>query len=266
MNQNNTLETANEHSENSVAASSVDEFIRELEHMEQDLHITSELQIEVSESEFDDKNIPDFVLDEIKTSTPDKNPATDPVSQTTLEKLRREVAQLESAVGKFKAERIEILDRSQRQSKDFENFKNRTERERHERLSIQMENLATSMLPVLDNLDRAMEFARDMSAEQRRGIEPFLDGIALVHHQVSDVLATMGVKPIVAFGEQFDPHFHEAVSIEASETQPPNTVSDELLKGYQMGSRVLRHSIVKVTAPAAGEQIGSSGEFQNELE
>lgn len=255
MNQKNALETANEHSENSLSSSSVDEFIRELEHMEQDLHITSELRIEVSESEFDDKNIPDFVLEEIKPKTkPVEKNVPESASPATMEKLRREIAQLEGAVSKFKAERNEILERSQRQAQDFENFRSRTERERNDRLSIQMENLATSMLPVLDNLDRAMEFAQVMPDEKRSGIEPFIDGIALVYHQVSDVLATMGVKPIVAFGEEFDPHFHEAVSIEASETRPPNTVSEELLKGYQMGSRVLRHSIVKVTAPATGDQ------------
>ena len=254
MNQNSRLETANENSDNSLSASSVDDFIRELEHMEQDLHITAELQIEVSESEFDDKNIPDFVLEEIRQAKPEKQPAAlEPTSQATLEKLRREIAQLEGVVSKFKAERNEILERSQRQAQDFENFKNRTDRERNERLSIQMENLASKMLPVLDNLNRAIDFAQNMSMQQRSGIEPFIDGIGLVHHQVNDVLATMGVKPIVAVGEEFDPHFHEAVSIEPSVSRPPNTVSEELLKGYQMGSRVLRHSIVKVTAPAAGE-------------
>ena len=266
MNQNNALETANDHSDKSLSSSSVDEFIRELEHMEQDLHITSELQIEVSEPEFDDKNIPDFVLEEIKPAKPDQKPSSEPSSPAAMEKLRREIAQLESVVSKFKVERNEILERSQRQAQDFENFRNRTERERNDRLSIQMENLAASMLPVLDNLDRAIEFAQEMPADKRVGIEPFIDGISLVHHQVNDVLATMGVMPIVALGEQFDPHFHEAVSIEASATHPANTVSEELLKGYQMGSRVLRHSIVKVTASASDGRDLSSSHNQNELE
>ena len=253
MNQNNSLETANDKSDNSLSSASVDEFIRELEHLEQDLHITAELQIEVSESEFDDKNIPDFVLEDIKPPKTVKTaqaPEIEPVSESTHEKLRREIAQLEHSVTKFKAERKEILEHSQRQAKDFENFKTRTERERNERLSIQMENLASQMLPVLDNLNRAMDFALGMTSELRLGMEPFIDGIALVHHQVNDVLATMGVKPIVAVGEEFDPHFHEAVAIHPSAEFASNTVLEELLKGYQMGSRVLRHSMVKVTGPA----------------
>jgi len=250
MNQKNSLETANDQSDSSLSSASVDDFIRELEHLEHDLHITAELQIEVSESEFDDKNIPDFVLEDIKPSKPVPEPPAQPVSESTLEKLRREIAQLEHSVNKFKTERKDILEHSQRQAKDFENFKSRTERERNERLSIQMENLASQMLPVLDNLNRAMDFARAMSAEQRLGMEPFIDGIALVHHQVNDVLATMGVKPIVAVGEEFDPHFHEAVAIHPSSEIASNTVLEELLKGYQMGSRVLRHSMVKVTGPS----------------
>jgi molecular chaperone GrpE len=266
MNQKNTLETANDYSENSLSSASVDDFIRELEHMEQDLHITSELEIEVSESEFDDKNIPDFVLEDIKPSKPDPKPAEQPESAASHEKLRREIVQLENTVIKFKAERQEILERSQRQAQDFENFRTRTERERNERLSIQMENLAAKMLPVLDNLNRAMDFAEAMTPEKRIGIEPFIDGIELVHRQVDDVLATMGVQPIVAVGKEFDPHYHEAVAIETSPTQTPNMVSEELLRGYQMGTRVLRHSMVKVTGPADKDQTSSLGDVQNEVE
>jgi molecular chaperone GrpE len=95
-----------------------------------------------------------------------------------------------------------------------------------------------------------MEFAEAMSPEKRAEIEPFIDGISLVHHQVSDVLSTMGVKAISAVGHEFDPHTHEAVAIELSANVPPNTVSEELLRGYQMGNRVIRHSMVKVTSPA----------------
>jgi molecular chaperone GrpE len=106
------------------------------------------------------------------------------------------------------------------------------------------------MLPVLDNLNRAIDFAVTMSPQKRAGIEPFIDGISLVHQQVDEVLSTMGVRPITAVGQEFDPHFHEAVAIEASNDLAPNTVSQEMLKGYQMGNRVIRHSMVKVTAPA----------------
>ncbi|HEY2867284.1 MAG TPA: nucleotide exchange factor GrpE [Pyrinomonadaceae bacterium] len=248
MNTNDTLETANDHS-HEPEPSSVDDFIRELEHLEQDLHITAELKIEVSESEFDDSNLPGFIVNDLKGSKPDAaSAAKTAAAAPPSERLKREVTELEGVIEKFKAERKEILEFSQRQSKDFENFKRRTERERHERLSVQMENLAVQMLPVLDNLDRAVDFAAAMDEEKRAEIEPFIDGIMLVHRQVHDVLATMGVQRIVVVGREFDPHFHEAVALDHSGSHAPNTVIDELLRGYQMGSRVIRHAMVKVSA------------------
>ena len=247
MNTNDTLETANDHT-HEPEPSSVDDFIRELEHLEQDLHITAELKIEVSESEFDDSNLPEFIVTDLKDSRSETTSPKPGSTSPANERLKREVSELEGVIEKFKAERKEILEFSQRQSKDFENFKRRTERERHERLSVQMENLAVQMLPVLDNLDRAVDFAAAMPEDKRSEIEPFIDGISLVHRQVHDVLATMGVQPIIAVGRDFDPHYHEAVALDNSGSHAPNTVIDELLRGYQMGTRVIRHSMVKVAA------------------
>jgi molecular chaperone GrpE len=253
MNTDNTLETADEYPNNAEDAGSVDDFIRELENLEQDLHITAELKIEVSESEFDDRNLPDFIIEDLKAAPPksvELAPKT-PSSNETVMRLRSEVASLENTIVKFKAERQDILDRSKRQSEDFENFRNRTERERHERLSSQMENLARQMLPVLDNLNRALDFGLAMTQEKRDEIGPFFDGIMLVNQQLHDVMTEMGVQPIVAVGQDFDPHMHEAVAIDQNAELPPNTVAEEMLRGYRMGNRVIRHSMVKVTAPTA---------------
>jgi molecular chaperone GrpE len=228
---------------------SVDEFIRELEAREKDLHISAEMVIEVSESEVDDKNIPDFVardLSKAPTSIKVKVPAT-AIGEA---RLKGEVAELENTISKFKAERAEILERSRRQMDDFESYRNRTERERHESFSHQMVNLAVQMLPVLDNLNRALDFGAEMSDEKRAEIEQFYDGIVLVNQQVNDVLAGMGVQPIPAIGETFDPHLHEAVATEPSADHEPNTVLEEMLRGYRIGNHVIRHSIVKVSSAA----------------
>jgi molecular chaperone GrpE len=115
-----------------------------------------------------------------------------------------------------------------------------------------MENLARKMLPVLDNLDRAMDFASAMTSEKRAEIEPFFEGILLVNRQIHDVMIAMGVQPIVAVGHEFDPNLHEAVAIGTVNELPPNTVSEEMLRGYRMGNRVIRHSMVKVT-PSTSE-------------
>ena len=252
-----TLETADDHSDNADASPSVEDFIRELEHLEQDLHITAELKIEVSESEFDDSNLPDFILDDLNSSTAK---SIEPASPNTAGsdsqfRLKNEITSLENTISKFKTERQEILERLNRQGKDFENFRNRTDRERNERLSAQMENLARQMLPVLDNLNRAIDFAYALSTEKRAEIEPFFDGIMLVNQQVHDVMTEMGVQPIVAVGQEFDPHLHEAVAIDQNAGLPPNTVAEEMLRGYRMGNRVIRHSMVKVTAAADGNDI-----------
>jgi len=250
MNTKSTLETANDHSDNSEATASVDDFIRELENLEHDLHITSELEIEVSESEFDDSNLPQFVAEDIKpVPAPKAKPSKPAPSDESQFRLKREISELEHTITKFKAERLEILERSRRQAEDFDNFRRRAERERLDLLSGQMENLAKNMLPVIDNLNRAVDYAMAMSSEKRSEIEPFFDGIMLVNQQVHDVITEMGVQPIVSVGEEFDPHLHEAVAIGHDSKLPPNTISEEMLRGYRMGNRVIRHSMVKVTTP-----------------
>lgn len=258
MNTNNTLETADDYSDNAEGSASIDDFIRELEHLEQDLHITAELKIEVSGPEFDDSNLPDFIVNDLKASSPksvEPAPQNIPTQETQM-RLRSEINALENTISKFKAERQDILERSRRQAEDFENFRKRTDRERHERLSSQMENLASQMLPVLDNLNRALDFGLALTQEKRDEIGPFFDGIMLVNQQLHDVMIEMGVQPIIAVGQEFDPHLHEAVAIDHNAQLPPNTIAEEMLRGYRMGNRVIRHSMVKVSAPDhAGSDI-----------
>ncbi len=231
---------------------SVDDFIRQLEEKEKDLHITSETTIiEIAQS-FDDANLPDFIKEDlqievIKPSAAAVARAKTKATKTSDSGLEKEVAGLKEKLSQMQAEREELLQTSRRRAKDFDSFKLRTERERNETFQNQIGNLATQMLPALDNLNRAVDFALAMPEEQRTGIQQFLDGVVLVSQQVNDVLAEMGIQPIATVGETFDPHFHEAVVTEESSEFEPNTVSAELLRGYRIGNRVIRHSMVKVT-------------------
>jgi molecular chaperone GrpE len=242
---------------------SVDDFLRELEAKEKDLHITSDLTIEVSDSEYDPRNAPAFLPDDIGApppqprrpmpgrapmpQDPEAQPPQQPGLKTRVYELERELASLEKRMSAMRAERNEIQEKSDRRLKDFENYKYRMDRERRGAFIDQISNLAKQMLPVLDNLDRAMGSLDKGTVTKSPEFQQFYDGIALVHNQVHEIFAEMGVQPITTVGETFDPNFHEAVATEERDDVPGNTVSEEMLKGYRIGNRVIRHSMVKVT-------------------
>jgi molecular chaperone GrpE len=231
---------------------SVDEFIRQLEAKEKDLHITAETTvIEIAES-FDDGELPDFLKDEFQEALPKPvKPAAPQKGKATVNtNLESENKQLKDKITKLDDERVEMVKDSQRRAKDFSNFKSRVERERRETFQNQVANLAIQMLPALDNLNRALDFAVELPQEGE--FRQFFDGVVLVNQQVNEVLAGMGIVPIATIGEKFDPHLHEAAATEETDEVQPNTVSAEILKGYRIGDRVIRHSIVRVAKRPAG--------------
>ncbi|HEV7699904.1 MAG TPA: nucleotide exchange factor GrpE [Pyrinomonadaceae bacterium] len=236
--------------------SSVDDFIRELEAKEKDLHITSDLTIEVEQSEFDTRNGPDLVPDApsprpSNASNPERPRGTvEPGMKTRVFELEREVEALNERIRGLKSERHDIQEKSDRRLKDFENFKYRMDRERRGAFIDQIANLAGAMLPVVDNLDRALVSVEKLQAAKSPEFQQFYDGIALVNQQVNEVLGEMGVEPIKTVGETFDPQFHEAVATEQRDDVANNTISEEMLRGYRIGNRVVRHSMVKVTLSA----------------
>lgn len=225
---------------------SVDDFIKELEEKEKDLMIAADMQIEIEDTDADSNEVPDFVLAELSAAQPSA-PAS-PATKVRNFELESENAALKVRVLELKAERNEIQDKSDRRLKDFENFKYRMDRERRGSFIDQIANLASQMLPVLDNLERAIDSADKLNSEKSPDFEQFFNGIVLVNQQMNEVLAGMGVQPIATVGEQFDPNFHEAVAIDPDTSLPPNTVSLELLRGYRIGNKVVRHSMVRVTA------------------
>src|SRR5688572_28701844 len=143
---------------------SVDDFIKQLEEKEKDLHITANTTIiEIAES-FEDEELPEFLEKDFDVETADAGPvavvtAIDEAATIASTKLEIELASLKDEIEGVKAERDELLKASQRRAKDFENYKSRTERERNETFQTQVGNLATQMLPALDNLNRAVDFA-----------------------------------------------------------------------------------------------------------
>jgi len=232
---------------------SVEDFIKSLEAREKDLDISSELVIEVAEADFDDMNIPDFILDELKNNSGKKDGsivAPEPSKpDLRVADLQNEIDALKHKIALLVTERGDLKAKSAKQTTEFENLKKRMERERSETFIKQLENLAIKMLPVLDNLNRALDFSSAISEEKQLELKHFFDGIILVNHQLVDIFATMGVSPIAAEGEPFDPELHEAAAIVEDGSVPQNTVVEELIRGYRIGNRIIRHSMVKVSKP-----------------
>ena len=234
---------------------SVDDFFRQLEAKEKDLHITADTSIiEIAEA-FDDGDLPEALraaLDEAEKQEVARS-APEP-SDVFVRSLETEIESLKSTITKMEADRDEMFKNSQRRAKDFESFKARAERERRDTFQSQVSNLATVMLPALDNLHRALEAAEHLSDEKSAAFQQFYEGIVLVNEQISDILVKMGIRPIRTVGERFDPHYHEAVATEETDEFSPNIICGELLRGYIAGDRVIRHSMVKVAvAPAEPE-------------
>lgn len=255
------------------ATASVDDFIKELEAKEKDLHITSDMTIEIGEPDFDASGVSDFVERDIERSVklnpmaaaPNGRPQ--PGMKTRLYELENENVTLNDRVKNLRAERNEIQEKSDRRLKDFENYKYRMDRERRGAFIDQIANLASQMLPVLDNLDRALDSVQKLEREKSEEFQQFYDGIALVNNQVCEVFAEMGVQSIATVGETFDPNFHEAVAVEETIEKPANLILEEMLRGYRIGNRVIRHSMVKVTSqPAASRAETNSNNTDSPLE
>src|SRR5580700_1578454 len=145
------------------------------------------------------------------------------------------------------AESGEIDDRDARYLRlaaDFENFKRRKNQEIVDTRRYESEDAARAMLPVLDNLRRAVEHASEAGAE-----EFFVSGLELVVREFETALERLGVVPVPAAGERFDPAIHDAIAADESDDVTEDTVIAELVPGYRLHDRLLRPAIVRVVRP-----------------
>ena len=140
------------------------------------------------------------------------------------------------------AKTAEYLAMAQRVQADFENYRKRNESVRADAFADGRREVAAAMLPVLDNLERAVDAASDSADEALKS------GMELVLKQMTDIYQKLDVSPIDRKGERFDPNLENAVLQGTSEEGEPGTVCQVLQKGYRMGDRVLRHAMVKVVA------------------
>ena len=134
----------------------------------------------------------------------------------------------------------ELTDRLIRLQADFENYRRRMQREKEEIAQYGTQRLIVNLLPVLDNLERAL------ATPPNPGDERLRQGVELTARSFLEILAKEGVTPIEAVGQPFDPHLHEAVMTHEDPEQEDGIVLEEFRKGYKLGDRVIRASMVKV--------------------
>lgn len=150
-------------------------------------------------------------------------------------------ADLEAALAAAQQQAQEYLDGWQRERAAFANYRRRTDEERGTMARTAAEDVVCQLLPLLDDLDRAVAGVPAEAADH-----PWVQGVRLVQRKFRQVLEDLGVEEIEATGCQFDPELHEAVTHEESAEFREGEVIGEVLKGYRMGDRVLRCSVVRV--------------------
>lgn len=142
---------------------------------------------------------------------------------------------------KVKADYEQLNNQYLRLAADFENFRKRQEVERENLIKYGAADALKKLIEVLDNFDRG-----EKALEKVEDCQVVKDNFNLLHKQTLDVLAKLGLEPIETEGKEFDPNFHEAVMQTPTSEHPEHTIVNELQKGYKLGDRVLRPSLVNV--------------------
>lgn len=164
-------------------------------------------------------------------ASPQRNSGDDAGSATAPE--------AESELDKVKAERAAYLDRAARIQAEFENYRKRSAREQQEFREYAVAEAVKTLLPILDSLDRALK-------TNAASLEDFRSGIELIDKQFHAALAKVGVEPIEAEGQEFDPNLHQAIQMVDSGEVEDNHVLQELQRGYKLKERLLRPAMVRV--------------------
>lgn len=172
--------------------------------------------------------MPDDAINE-EESTGAATDSRDPVSQATadspLETLRRDKDTLQ--------------DRLLRTAAEFDNYRKRVERDRREQAEAATADALADLLPIIDDLERALKAPKG-------DLESFRKGVELIHQQMIELLRKRGVKSVDAVGADFDPRYHQAVVQESSADHREGEVMEEFARGYMLGDRLLRPAMVKV--------------------
>ena len=153
------------------------------------------------------------------------------------------------AAADVERERDELRDRLLRTAAEFDNYRKRTERERRDLYETAAADLIRDLLPIVDDLERALSAMPRADAEaggDANAAAAFQSGVELIHRQFVDVLRRRGVEPLDVEGQLFDPNWHEAVVQEPADGRPDGEIIGEVRRGYRLGQRLLRAAQVRV--------------------
>ena len=182
------------------------------------------------------------------------------------DELQKKLADVEDQIEAAKTEASEAKDRMLRLQADWENYRRRTAAERLAEKDRAAEGLVTNLLPVIDDIERAIEHAG--ATEDDAQLKQFVDGVSAVHAKMLAVLSKEGVEPIDPAGEPFDPLAHQAVGRVEDAEAYDETVAQVYQKGYRMGERVIRTAMVTVTygGPKRPEEQTDDADANNDAE
>jgi molecular chaperone GrpE len=159
--------------------------------------------------------------------------------QSATTPAAEDAAALGAELEKLQAERNLLLDRMARLQAEFDNARKRAAREQQEYKDFALADALKNLLPILDSFDRALQ-------TKVQKAEDFRSGVELIRKQLQDALEKLGLRPIPARGEPFDPRLHEAIEMVDSNEVKDHHVLDELQRGYKLKDRLLRPSMVRV--------------------
>ncbi len=200
------------------------------------------------------KNKPDAEMEDPGSIEPEIVETEDKTEDET-EQLRNELTQALSDVKMHQEQYLRTL-------AEMENLRKRTQRDKEELAKFANENILREILPVIDNLERAVDHA-----EQAETNDGLFEGVQMTLTQFSQLLTKFGVEPVDAIGQPFDPAYHQAMGQLESDEHPVNTVVQQMQKGYQLNNRLLRPAFVMLAkAPAIKETDADDSAEETDIE
>ena len=209
-----------------------------MKQMADEKDIKKEIEIETPEEE------PETPAEETEAEVEEASEETEKVQEEEAKEDKKAFKKKQKADKKQDAmkEKIEELeDKVRRQMAEFDNFRKRTDKEKTAMFETGAKSVIEKILPVVDNFERGLATVPEESKE-----DPFVDGMNRIYKQLMTELENIGVKPIEAVGQEFDPNFHNAVMQVESDEYESGVIAQELQKGYTYHDMVVRHSMVKV--------------------